>query len=107
MYEIYQKLLDMNGVKSADVARATGISNMTFSDWKKGKSTSKMDKSKMDKIEKIAKYFGVTTDYMMGKKSEAPSASMADDHLELIKLYSSLSEADQKAIMQIMRSMNK
>lgn len=102
MYEIYQKLLDVNGVKSADVARATGISNMTFSDWKKGKST-----PKMDKIEKIAKYFGVTTDYMMGKKSEIPSASMADDHLELIKLYSSLSEADQKAIMQIMRSMNK
>lgn len=102
MYEIYQKLLDMNGVKSADVARATGISNMTFSDWKKGKST-----PKMDKIEKIAKYFGVTTDYMMGRKSEVPSASMADDHLELIKLYSSLSEADQKAIMQIMRSMNK
>ena len=102
MYEIYQKLLDMNGVKSADVARATGISNMTFSDWKKGKST-----PKMDKIEKIAKYFGVTTDYMMGKKSEIPSLSMADEHLELIKLYSSLSEADQKAIMQIMRSMNK
>ena len=71
-------------------------------DWKNGKST-----PKMDKIEKIAKYFGVTTDYMIGKKSEIPSASMADDHLELIKLYSSLSEADQKAIMQIMRSMNK
>lgn len=102
MYEIYQKLLDMNGVKSADVARATGISNMTFSDWKKGKST-----PKMDKIEKIAKYFGVTTDYMMGKKSEVPSLSMADEHFELIKLYSSLSEADQKAIMQIVRSMNK
>ena len=102
MYEIYQKLLDMNGVKSADVARATGISNMTFSDWKKGKST-----PKMDKIEKIAKYFGVTTDYMMGKKSEAPSLSMVGEHFELIKLYSSLSEADQKAIMQIMRSMNK
>ena len=102
MYEIYQKLLDMNGLKSADVARATGISNMTFSDWKNGKST-----PKMDKIEKIAKYFGVTTDYMMGKKSEVPSLSMADEHFELIKLYSSLSEADQKAIMQIMRSMNK
>lgn len=102
MYEIYQKLLDMNGLKSADVARATGISNMTFSDWKNGKST-----PKMDKIEKIAKYFGVTTDYMMGKKSEVPSLSMADEHFELIKLYSSLSEADQKAIMQIVRSMNK
>ena len=102
MYEIYQKLLDMNGVKSADVARATGISNMTFSDWKNGKST-----PKMDKIEKIATYFCFKTDRMMDKKSETPPASMADDHFELIKLYSSLSEADQKAIMQIMRSMNK
>lgn len=102
MYEIYQKLLDMNGVKSADVARATGISNMTFSDWKNGKST-----PKMDKIEKIARYFGVTTDYLMGKKLEVPSTSMTDEHFELIKLYSSLSEADQKAIMQIMRSMAK
>lgn len=61
----------------------------------------------MDKIEKIARYFGVTTDYLMGKKSEVPSASMTDEHFELIKLYSSLSESDQKAIMQIMRSMAK
>ena len=33
MYEIYQRLLDEKGLKNADVARATGISNMTLSDF--------------------------------------------------------------------------
>ena len=41
MYEYYQKLLDEKGLKNADVARATGISNMTLSDWKRGKSEPK------------------------------------------------------------------
>ena len=44
MYEIYQRLLDKKGVKNSDVARATGISNMTLSDWKRGKSVPKSDK---------------------------------------------------------------
>ena len=44
MYEIYQRLLDEKGLKNADVARATGISNMTLSDWKRGKSVPKSDK---------------------------------------------------------------
>ena len=44
MYEVYQKLLDEKGLKNSDVARATGISNMTLSDWKRGKSVPKSDK---------------------------------------------------------------
>ena len=44
MYEIFQKLLNEKGVKTSDVARATGISNMTFSDWKRGKCVPKIDK---------------------------------------------------------------
>lgn len=42
MYEYYQKLLDEKGLKNADVSRATGISNMTLSDWKRGKSEPKL-----------------------------------------------------------------
>lgn len=62
MYSIYQKLLDEKGLKNADVARATGISNMTLSDWKKGKST-----PKQDKLTKISDFLGVTVDFLMGK----------------------------------------
>ena len=60
MYEIYQRLLDKKGVKNSDVARATGISNMTLSDWKRGKSV-----PKSDKMRKIAEYLNVSVDYLM------------------------------------------
>lgn len=60
MYEIYQKLLDEKGLKNADVARATGISNMTLSDWKRGKSV-----PKADKMQKIAEFLNVSVDYLM------------------------------------------
>ena len=60
MYSIYQQLLDERGLKNADISRATGISNMTLSDWKNGKSA-----PKQDKLMKIADYFGVSLDYLM------------------------------------------
>lgn len=41
MYEHYQELLDKKGLKNADVARAADVSNMTLSDWKRGKTTPK------------------------------------------------------------------
>lgn len=60
MYSIYQKLLDEKGLKNADIARATDISNMTLSDWKNGKST-----PKQDKLMKIADFLGVSMEYLM------------------------------------------
>lgn len=66
MYEIYCKLRDDIGVKDADVAKATGITKSTFSDWKSGRSN-----PKDEKLKKIAEYFGVTTDYLRtGNASE-------------------------------------
>ena len=59
MYEIYCKLRDDIGVKDADVAKATGVTKSTFSDWKSGRSN-----PKDEKLKKIAEYFGVTTDYL-------------------------------------------
>ena len=66
MYEIYQRLLDENWLKNADIARATGISNMTLSDWKRGKTT-----PKTDTMQKIADFLGVSVDYLItGKDME-------------------------------------
>ena len=66
MYEIYQRLLDEKGLKNSDVSRATGISNMTLSDWKHGKT-----KPKTDTMKKIANFLGVSMDCLMtGKESE-------------------------------------
>lgn len=54
MYEDFERLCRERGVKASDVSKATGISPTTFSEWKKGKYT-----PKMDKMVRIAEYFDV------------------------------------------------
>ncbi len=54
MYEKYSALRDEKGVTDYAVAQATGIGMSTFTDWKSGRS-----KPKVEKLAKIAEYFGV------------------------------------------------
>lgn len=89
MYEIFQKLLNEKGVKTSDVARATGISNMTFSDWKRGKCV-----PKIDKLQKIADYFGVTVEYIMTGKNSETQLSKRDERDIGKKLEEILSEME-------------
>ncbi len=105
MYEIYQRLLDEKGIKNADISRATGISNMTLSDWKNGKST-----PKQDKLMKIADYFGVSLDYLMtgsdNKHSDADALldvriSEDTELKEAIKKYYSLDDRKKKHVIEL------
>lgn len=65
MYEVFARLLEERGVKTADVAKATGITPSTFSDWKKGKSS-----PKQEKLQRIADFFGVSIEYLLTGESE-------------------------------------
>ena len=87
MYEIYQILLDEKGLKNADVARATGISNMTLSDWKRGKSV-----PKSDKMRKIAEYLNVSVDYLMTGKDMEFAAEMAEIDVTLSNMSERMKE---------------
>lgn len=60
MYEKFEKLLSEKGVTSYEVAKSTDISTATLSNWKKGRYT-----PKIDKLKKIADYFGVTIEYFL------------------------------------------
>lgn len=101
MYEIYQRLLDEKGLKNADVARATGISNMTLSDWKRGKSV-----PKSDKMRKIAEYLNVSADYLMtGKEVEAKKDVLLTTMPSKIKEYvlklAEMPKENQEQIMSL------
>lgn len=61
MYEIFQKLLNTRGETAYKVAKDTGISTATLTQWKNGTST-----PKADKMQKIAEHFNVSLDYLMG-----------------------------------------
>ena len=60
MYEKYVALRDAKGVTDYAVAKATGILQSTFSDWKSGRS-----KPKVEKLLKIADFFGVTIEELI------------------------------------------
>ncbi len=68
MYAIFQRLCELRNIKPAQVAKDTGISKATLSEWKKGTYT-----PKSAKLQKIADYFGVTMDYLVTGKE--PSSS--------------------------------
>ena len=73
MYEIFEKLLMERGVTAYKVAKATGISTGSMTDWKKGRSA-----PKVDKLQKIADYFGVSVDYLLGNEPNEKTPAEAD-----------------------------
>lgn len=57
------ELRDSKGLTDYKVSLDTGITKSTFSDWKNGRSL-----PKLEKLSKIADYFGVTVDYFINKE---------------------------------------
>lgn len=64
MYKKYEELLKKTGKTSYQVSKDTGIAENIFSYWKNGRST-----PKVDKLQKLAKYFGVDIDYFWRTKN--------------------------------------
>ena len=67
-YGIFDRLLKTNETTVYRVAKSTGISASTFTDWKNGRSVPKMDKIKL-----IADYFGVPLEYMLTGRTAGAS----------------------------------
>ena len=63
MYKKFEALLIERKLTTYKVAKDTGISNTTFSDWKRGKS-----KPKLEKLIILAKYLGVPVEYFAEEK---------------------------------------
>lgn len=98
-YEIFAELLKKKGIKTSDVAAATGISNMTFSDWKKGKST-----PKVDKLQKIADFFGVTLEYLTTGKETKPQYYLDDETAAIAQEI--FENPDMKSLFDMSRKMS-
>lgn len=77
MYERFAGLCENANVTPYRVAKDCGFSNVTLSDWKNGKS-----RPKLDKLKKIAEYFGVSVDYF----SEDKEKMFSDDNAHLVAL---------------------
>ena len=84
MYEIFDELIKQNGLSAYKVAKDTGISQTTLSDWKRGRSI-----PKTDKLQKIADYLGVTLDYLLGneqKEKPTHNVQVRDENNNIVVL---------------------
>lgn len=84
MYELFEKLLEERGITAYRVAKDTEIGTPTFTNWKQGKYM-----PKRDKLQKIADYFGVTIEYLMGEENAVKEEGIP---------YYALNAKDQKDI---------
>jgi transcriptional regulator with XRE-family HTH domain len=105
MYERYCKIRDEKGYKDADVARATGITKSTFSDWKAGRSN-----PKDEKLRKIANFLETTVDYIRTGNSDSKyylneeTAAVADKILhnkELKLLFDAAQDAEPEDLSTV------
>lgn len=60
MFSKFELLLKRDGVTAYQVAKATGIGQSTFTDWKTGRS-----KPGVEKLHLLSKYFNVPIEYFL------------------------------------------
>lgn len=66
MYKKYAEVRDAAGVTDYAVAKQTGVSTATLTNWKYGRYT-----PKADKLKKLADFFGVSIEYFLDEKEGA------------------------------------
>ena len=104
--------MNENGKTRKDVADAIGVSYFTFTDWVKGKKY-----PRMDKVERLAKYFGIKISDLVEKRGieENPietaglHARILTDHelMSTIVEYYELSASNQKMVRDLIHNLKK
>ena len=64
-YERIFELIEEKGLTAYRVSKDTGISQASLADWRKGRSN-----PKIDKLQKLSEYFGVSIGYLTGDADE-------------------------------------
>lgn len=80
--------LNATGKSRREVSDALGVSYYTFSDWCLGRKY-----PRMDKVEKLADYFGILKSDLIEDKKEKPTAVIGSE----------LSEKDKEIIDRVMK----
>lgn len=94
MYERFAQLLQENGVTPYRIAKDTGITQATLSDWKKGRST-----PKQDKMQKIADYFNVSIEWLTGSSPYRTMLEKLDAEMDIEKMQREVIEAERNSFI--------
>ena len=80
MYKVYEQLRDLKGLKDADVARLTGISRASLSQWKSGY----VSDLSYESMRKLADIFGVSVEYLMLGIPDVKQVSESETYIPIL-----------------------
>lgn len=105
-YDVYSSLCKKNGKKASVVAAELGINKSNVSNWKNNGYT-----PRGEALQKIADYFGVTTDFLLGNEKTPPVNqerlgeifSLSDIEKQIILAYRNADEAGRIGVLRMLQ----
>ena len=100
LYQRIEELCNSNNVSITRLEKECGFSNATIKKWKETSIPG------IDKVQKIAKYFNVTTDYLLGITNiPTPADELIGDNdiVTLQRAKSKMSPVDRERMMQMLK----
>lgn len=100
-------LLDSRNVEQQELAEYLGLKKQSISEWRAGRTH-----SYKKYINKIAEFFGVSTDYLLNTENTSPSNTDEDIWQNLLKTFSMdelmrLSQLSRDAASEVVKVVNK
>lgn len=92
MFEKIQLLMMSRHMNKADLAKAVGVSSGNLNDWSSGRSS-----PSVEKLIKLADFFDVSLDYLVGRDDRYPAPT--PDTFELIRMYDNLDREGRTIVL--------
>ena len=101
-FDIFTDLCKKKRVSRTKAAEEIGLSNSITTKWKKTGAT-----PGGDTLEKVAAYFGVSTDFLLGKEEKENSPSeflLTEGERDLLELFRLIPEDQQPVVLAMIRA---
>lgn len=99
MYEIIKQLCYENNITISKLCEMVTNSTGNLATWKK-------DYMRSDYLKKVADYFQVSTDYLLGREEKnSPTVNLKADEQELLKYYSELCDIDKGKVIGVAKAL--
>ena len=102
MYERIDALCRERGVNITQMCRESGVPRATLSELKMGRTAALSAKN----MDKLASYFGISTDRLIGKDEEtkkAPTPEGERDYLAIMNAFDKADESTREAILLLLK----
>ncbi len=101
LYEKIEQLCQNNGIKVAELARATNINKTVFSELKNGRTKF----LSTERLILIADYFDISLDELVGRKRKAPDTEMSEVDCKIMERVALMSDSQKELYLRLIEEL--